>query len=70
MADLTDAELLAELGISAESKKQAGRTPEEARVIAGYPALCCLKRQNLLVSGSAVPHFSFLWQHPVHGTRP
>ncbi len=36
MSDLTDDELLAELGVSVEAKKPGGRTPREERIIAGF----------------------------------
>jgi hypothetical protein len=36
MSDLTDDELLAELGVSVEAKKSGGRTPREERIIAGF----------------------------------
>lgn len=36
MADLSDDELLAELGVSIEAKKTGGRTPREERIIAGF----------------------------------
>lgn len=36
MADMTDAELLAALGVEAESKKKVARSPREERIIAGF----------------------------------
>ncbi len=36
MADISDEELLAELGATPEAKKQAARTPREERIIAGF----------------------------------
>ncbi len=36
MAELSDEELLAELGVSVETKKAAARTPREERIIAGF----------------------------------
>lgn len=36
MADLSDLELLADLGVEIESKKAAARTPREERIIAGF----------------------------------
>jgi hypothetical protein len=36
MADLSDLELLADLGVEIETKKAAARTPREERVIAGF----------------------------------
>ncbi len=36
MDDLTDDELLAELGVTVEAKKTGGRTPREERIIAGF----------------------------------
>ena len=36
MSDLSDDELLAELGVSAEPSKSGGRTPKEERIIAGF----------------------------------
>jgi hypothetical protein len=36
MAELSDAELLAELGVGIDAKKAAARTPREERVIAGF----------------------------------
>jgi hypothetical protein len=36
MAELSDDELLAKLGVSVESKKATGRTPHEERIIAGF----------------------------------
>lgn len=36
MAELSDEELLAELGVSVQPKKAAGRTPREERIIAGF----------------------------------
>lgn len=36
MADLTDHELLADLGVEIETKKAAARTPREERIIAGF----------------------------------
>ena len=36
MSDLTDDDLLAELGVSAESKKTGGQTAREERIIAGF----------------------------------
>jgi len=40
MAELSDAELLAELGISLETKKKAALTAEEERIIAGFEDIC------------------------------
>jgi hypothetical protein len=36
MAELSDAELLAELGVGLDAKKETARTPREERVIAGF----------------------------------
>ena len=36
MADLSDLELLADLGVEIETKKAAARTPREERIIAGF----------------------------------
>ncbi len=36
MADMTDAELLAALGVEAEPKKKVARSPREERIIAGF----------------------------------
>ena len=36
MADLSDDELLAELGVEIEAKTQSSRTPLEERIIAGF----------------------------------
>ena len=36
MADLTDDDILSELGLEAEPEKRGGRSHEEARIIAGY----------------------------------
>ena len=36
MTDLSDDELLAELGVSIEPSKTGGRTPREERIIAGF----------------------------------
>ncbi|WP_295873812.1 GIY-YIG nuclease family protein [uncultured Zhongshania sp.] len=36
MADMSDAELLAALGVEAESKKKVARSPREERIIAGF----------------------------------
>lgn len=36
MVDLSDDELLAELGVSVDAKKVSGRTPREERIIAGF----------------------------------
>ncbi len=36
MDDLTDDELLAELGVTVEAKKTGGRTPREERIVAGF----------------------------------
>ncbi|CEF43077.1 hypothetical protein ASN_1P43 (plasmid) [Acetobacter senegalensis] len=40
MADLSDEELLAELGVSLEAKKKAALTAEEERIIAGFEDIC------------------------------
>jgi hypothetical protein len=39
MTDLTDDEMMAELGLDAEPKKAGGRSHEEARVIAGFEGI-------------------------------
>ena len=36
MAELSDDELLAELGVAVETKKAGARTPREERIIAGF----------------------------------
>jgi hypothetical protein len=36
MSELTDDELLAELGVNVEAKKSGGRTPREERLVAGF----------------------------------
>lgn len=46
MAELSDDELLAELGVSVEAKKSAGRTPREERIIAGFEDILKFREEH------------------------
>jgi hypothetical protein len=46
MVDLSDDELLAELGISVEGKKVSGRTPREERIIAGFEDILKFREEH------------------------
>jgi T5orf172 domain len=46
MAELSDDELLAELGVSVQSKKMAGRTPREERIIAGFEDIVKFREEH------------------------
>ncbi|WP_406872622.1 GIY-YIG nuclease family protein [Aminobacter sp. P9b] len=46
MVDLSDDELLAELGVSVEAKKVSGRTPREERIIAGFEDILKFREEH------------------------
>jgi hypothetical protein len=46
MADLSDDELLAELGATVEPKKAVGRTPREERIIAGFEDILKFREEH------------------------
>jgi T5orf172 domain len=46
MADLTDDELLAELGVTIEPQKATGRTPREERIIAGFEEILKFREKH------------------------
>jgi hypothetical protein len=46
MADLSDDELLAELGVKVEPKKVGGHTPREERIIAGFEDIVKFREEN------------------------
>lgn len=46
MVDLSDDELLAELGVSVEAKKVSARTPREQRVIAGFEDILKFREEH------------------------
>ncbi len=46
MADLSDDELLAELGVSVEPPRTGGRTPREERIIAGFEDIQRFSKEN------------------------
>lgn len=46
MADITDDELLAELGVSVETKRASGQTAREERIIAGFEDIVKFREEN------------------------
>jgi hypothetical protein len=46
MAEISDDELLAELGVSVEAKKNSGRTPREERIISGFEDIVKFREEH------------------------
>src|ERR1700733_5903748 len=51
MADISDDELLAELGVEVEQERAGGRTPREERIIAGFEDILRFVESNGRVPG-------------------